>query len=163
MNTFRYAIALAFIFSLTACGSKPKPLATLLQSKCDPPAGLRLPEQLKVYHLGRTATPSEMHEAHPVYRIEESARWNLSGLGENPARPGFTPPILLDETKAELYRQREISKTMNEEARRLGDSVKELSATTATIRELSDRQREFSKRLEQLERRLPASTNSISR
>lgn len=79
----KYLILLPIIL-LTACASHthrkiaavPGPVGTPLSSD-----GLRTDEQLKEYHLGRyidARDPLMMHEGHPLYRVETSARWDPS-------------------------------------------------------------------------------------
>lgn len=165
MRIHLITILLGLAVTLPGCTSKPKPNSPPPQAKLEAPSGLRFGERIVSYHLGRTASGLQMQEAHPVYRIEESARWNLSGVGEGliPERPALTPPILLDEAKAELYRQRELSRVMSDEARRLADSVKQLNSAVSAIGDLTREQKRISERLQELETRVPKPTNPLSR
>ena len=82
-----YLIPLIFI---TSCSTAPR-LALRPQL---PPAtnmdGIRYPEVLHAYHLGRYADPNDdsiMHEQHVVYRVEENPRWDL-----HPSPAEINPP-----------------------------------------------------------------------
>jgi hypothetical protein len=100
---------------LTACSSRPM-LAVRPQ---EPPpladgTGLRHAEVLHAYHVGRYADADDdalMHEQHDVYRLEESARWDLRP-GANPALysvprdAAFSPTPVNDAILAEVNSQR---------------------------------------------------------
>ena len=72
-----------FLF-LSAC-STPKAPKLLLHpqeptSPIDEP-GIRYPEVIGAYHLGRHVDPSNaLHERHTVYRVEAASHWNLLGI-----------------------------------------------------------------------------------
>lgn len=85
---------------------------------------VRHPEYVKTYHLGRTATKNGrlMHEAHRVYQLEKSPRWNL--LRGNPPRSStgpigglrdsaFRPLPSSNQLKAEKTRQRELTEQLD--------------------------------------------------
>src|SRR5208282_3094211 len=85
-----------------------------------PPAtnadGIRYPEVLHAYHVGRYADPNDdliMHEQHVVYRVEENTRWNFHpgpADGYLPALPSrdaaFAPAPVNDDIVAEVNSQR---------------------------------------------------------
>ncbi len=95
-----------------SCASKTPPVV-----KVEPSPGrhlsraesdrVRLPETIKAYPLGRYADPNHrgvMHEAHTIYRVETTPKWNLAGRGRtttpvtpNPAR-GELPASTLEST-----------------------------------------------------------------
>ena len=66
---------LALLLSL-GCSTQPLPR---VQFQPHPvPAGLRLPEQLGTYHLGRHVdSAGSLHEAHRLHRVETESRWDL--------------------------------------------------------------------------------------
>jgi hypothetical protein len=107
-----YLIPLLFI---SACSTTPK-LALRPQQ---PPtatdtAGIRYPEVLHAYHVGRYADPNSdlvMHEQHVVYRVEDNTRWNFhpGAVGASMAVPrdaAFAPAPLNDAILAEVNSQR---------------------------------------------------------
>jgi len=54
--------------------------------------GVRYPEVLHAYHIGRYADPNDslvLHEQHVVYRVEENTRWDFhpGSVGGNTAMP----------------------------------------------------------------------------
>ncbi len=71
------------VFLLAACASRPpKPhaVAPVPVGRTVTSDGLRTGEQLKEYRLGRyvdARDPLMMHEGHPIYRLETTARWDL--------------------------------------------------------------------------------------
>jgi hypothetical protein len=111
MKTY-YLIPLVF---LSACSTTPK-LALRPQQ---PPtatdtAGIRYPEVLHAYHIGRYADPNDslvLHEQHVVYRVEENTRWNFhpgasGGSTGVPRDAAFAPAPLNDAILAEVNSQR---------------------------------------------------------
>jgi len=84
---------------------------------------VRYAENLKAYPLGRYIDPNDpdvMHEAHTIYRLETTAKWNLhpqdSPVSSIPAvhnQDSASAPVLLrDELAVELNRQREATKVI---------------------------------------------------
>jgi len=72
-----YLIPLLF---LSACSTAPKLTLRLQQPPASDAAGIRYPEVLHTYHVGRYGDPNDdslMHEQHVVYRVEENTRWNF--------------------------------------------------------------------------------------
>jgi hypothetical protein len=107
-----YLIPLMF---LSACSTMPK-LALRPQQ---PPtatdtAGIRYPEVLHAYHVGRYADPNNdliMHEQHVVYRVEDNTRWNfhpgaVGGSAAVPRDVAFVPAPINDAILAEVNSQR---------------------------------------------------------
>lgn len=105
------------VLLLTACSATPK---LRVRPQMPPPvsdeAGLRHPEVLHAYQVGRYADPDDealMHEHHAVYRVEESARWDLRP-GANPVNglysvrrdAAFSPTPVNDAILAEVNSQR---------------------------------------------------------
>jgi polyhydroxyalkanoate synthesis regulator phasin len=69
------------LICLGACVQQPPKKITIVAAP-EPPRkmGLRMQEQVQEYRLGRYIDKRNlMHEAHPVYRIEHPATWNLAG------------------------------------------------------------------------------------
>ena len=85
-----YLVPLLF---LSACSTTPKLVLRPQQLPATNADGIRYPEVLHAYHIGRYADPNDdalMHEQHVVYRVEENPRWDLHpGHAENnPPAPG---------------------------------------------------------------------------
>jgi hypothetical protein len=130
---------LAFIQLLfvASCASRPH----LTVHPLPPPAvgpveAVRYGEVVRAYHVGRSVDPDHpetMEEAHPVFRIELSARWNLHpGSLETanrlnpPPDAAFGPPPTDDVVIAEMNRQRETTALVMQQAARLAQSYNEL-------------------------------------
>jgi len=112
MKTY-YLIPLLFV---SACSTAPKLTVRPQQPPATDVAGIRYPEVLHAYHIGRYADPNDdslMHEQHVVYRVEDNTRWNLHpGLadGNVPALPSrdaaLAPTPVNDAILAEVNSQR---------------------------------------------------------
>ena len=110
MKTY-YLIPLVF---LSACSTTPKLTLRQQQPSTTDAAGVRYPEVLHAYHIGRYADPNDslvLHEQHVVYRVEENTRWNFhpGPVGGNTAMPrdaAFAPAPLNDAILAEVNSQR---------------------------------------------------------
>jgi hypothetical protein len=104
---------------------------------------VRYSEQLKAYPVGRYADPNNpevMHEAHTLYRAEQSPRWNL-----NPNTPTVVPlgPALAvaDNSKQvvtitaaeleEMRRSRQALEATYEQNKRLTQEIEKLRQTYA--------------------------------
>src|ERR1700733_7437797 len=91
-----YLISLLF---LSACSTAPKLTLRPQQPSATDAGGIRYPEVLHAYHVGRYTDPNDdliMHEQHVVYRVEESTRWDLHpGAGvvgtTMPCEAAFSP------------------------------------------------------------------------
>ncbi len=85
-----------------------------------------------------------MHERHPVYRIESSARWNLrpgplntANLLNPPRDAAYSPPSTNNAVLAEMNRQRETTERVMQEATRLAQSYSELQKVFAEMRSVA--------------------------
>lgn len=140
----RILIFIPLIF-LTACASKrpvivkmpPALPATTLTT--DGMESVRYGENLKAYSLGRYIDPNDglvMHEAHTVYRVETTAKWNL-----HPHQPvnvpggpvvGIIDPAHQDspitpEIAAEVDRQKAATQTLIAQSQRMNQALNQLS------------------------------------
>src|ERR1700691_4232822 len=112
MKTY-YLVPLLF---LSACSTAPKLTLRPQQPPATDADGIRYPEVLHAYHVGRNADPNHdliMHEQHTVYRVEENTRWNFHpgpADGNLPALPprdaAFAPAPVNDAILAEVNSQR---------------------------------------------------------
>ena len=141
-----YLIPLLF---LSACSTTPK----LTMRPQQPPGtnadGIRYPEVLHAYHVGRYADPNDdliMHEQHVVYRVEENTRWNLHPGpvdGNLPALPSrdaaFAPAPVNDAILAEVNSQRLATTEIMMQARILSAALAQfqtaLSQTKTNLQE----------------------------
>ncbi len=128
---------LSIVF-FTACASHaPKKLTVARAIPVGRPVsstGLRIPDQLSEYRLGRyvdSRDPLVMHEGHPVYRIETSASWDVQP--RNPAALAerdlvVRPPVSTnDAVVAEVNKQRAATREVTEQATTLNQRLAELS------------------------------------
>lgn len=167
-----------------SCASKTPPVV-----KAEPSPGrslsraesgnVRFPEKIKAYPLGRYADPNSrgvMHEAHTIYRVETTPKWNLAGWGRT-TTPGASTAargeLSRNELLVELNRQREATKAVIQSGRTVSSQLTGLAASlqknqqalvgqNAGIRKELQATRE---RLETLERKTagqPAPENSPS-
>ena len=101
---------------LSACSTTPKLTLHPQQTPATSADGVRYPEVLHAYHVGRYADPNDdliMHEQHVVYRVEENTRWSFhpgpvdGNLPASPSRDAaFVPAPVNDDILAEVNSQR---------------------------------------------------------
>lgn len=136
---------------LSACASQkavvvqmpPVMPATMLASKAVP--SVRYGENIKAYWIGRYVDPNDplvMHEAHTIYRVETTARWNLhpNAPPDVPSGPvvgivdrAWKPSPLTPEIAAEVSRQKAATQAVLEEGRRMNHVLAQFSrALSAT-------------------------------
>ena len=110
---------------------------------------VRYGENLKAYSFGRYVDPNDglvMHEAHTVYRVETTAKWNLHpNVPVNvPGGPvvGLIDPAHKDspttsEVVAEVGRQKAATLALMEQGQRMNQSLAQLSKTLAATTQVS--------------------------
>ncbi len=123
---------------LSACSTTPKLVLRPQQAPATNADGIRYPEVLHAYHVGRYADPNDdliMHEQHVVYRVEENTRWNLHPGpvdGNLPALPSrdaaFAPAPVNDAILAEVNSQRLATTEIMMEARTLSAALAQFQA-----------------------------------
>jgi hypothetical protein len=137
------------IILLTACASHPR--KTNSTASAAVPVGkpvssdsLRTAEQLREYRLGRYVDPRDplaMHEAHPIYRVENTARWDLRPQTEVtiPPRKATTAPnpSANDAVVAEVNKQRAATRAFTEQAATLNQKLTELSKAVSQTEEVA--------------------------
>lgn len=145
---------------LAACASK-KP--TIVQMPRSAPAtilppddrqSVRYDENIKAYSVGRYIDPNDglvMHEAHPIYRVETTAKWNLhpNGPVNIPGGPvvGLIDPAhqnspLTPEIAAEITRQKAATQALLQQSQRMNEVVSQFSKAipaTLTVAKENDR------------------------
>ena len=127
MKTY-YLIPLLF---LSACSTTPKLVLRPQQPPATNADGIRYPEVLHAYHVGRYADPNDdliMHEQHVVYRVEDNTRWNFhpGAVGASttvPRHAAFAPAPLNDAILAEVNSQRLATAQIMVQARSLSAAL----------------------------------------
>lgn len=123
-----------------SCASKTPPVI-----KVEPSSGrdlsraesgaVRFPEKIKAYPLGRYADPNSrgvMHEAHTIYRVEATPKWNLAGRCRttNPSpSTAANAELSSNELLVELNRQREATKAVMQSGQTVSSKLGDLSTT----------------------------------
>ena len=179
-------LALIPLVLVASCASRPQlGFRPLPPPPVEPIEAVRYGEVVRAYHVGRYVDPNHpetMHEQHPVYRIEVSARWNLhpgssqvANLLNPPPDAAFAPPPTNDVVVAELNRQREATARVMQEAARLVQSYGELQAVVVEMKNVArnsalfgarlanaeQRVEEFGKELQKLPTPPPPATNDV--
>jgi hypothetical protein len=132
----KYLALIPLVF-VAACASRPQLVVRPVPpTAVEPVESVRYAEVIRAYHIGRFVDPSHpetMHEQHPVYRIETSARWNLhpgpastANLLNPPPDAAFATTPTNDAVIAEMNRQRDATARVMSEAARLAQSYGEL-------------------------------------
>lgn len=106
--------------------------------------GLRMPDQLSEYRLGRyvdARDPLVMHEGHPIYRIESSAQWDLRPRnGSAPVKNAIVSKsnaAANDAAVAEANRQRAEARAMTEQTAALNERLAELNKAVGQTAEIA--------------------------
>ena len=132
----KYLALIPLVF-VASCASHPQPVVRPAPpAAVEPVEAVRYSEVVRAYYIGRFVDPNHpetMHEQHPVYRVESTARWNLhpgpaitANLLNPPPDAAFAPPPSSDAVIAEMNRQREVTARVMSEAVRLSRSYEEL-------------------------------------
>lgn len=143
----KYLALIPLVF-VASCTSRPQVvLRPLPPPPVEPVETVRYGEVVRAYHVGRYVDPNHpetMHEQHPVYRIEVSARWNLhpgplntASLLNPPPDAAFAPPPTNDVLIAEMNRQRETTARVMLEAAKLAQSYGELQAVLGEMKNVA--------------------------
>lgn len=139
------------VTSIVGCSTRPTGRVTF---QLAPPAShstshLRHDEVVRAYHLGRYVDPNHsalMHEGHPLYRIEASARWDLRastaggstlGLLNPPRDAAYSQPQTNDVILAELSRQRDATERVMWEAFQLAGMYDQIKKAMADMSEVA--------------------------
>ena len=159
---------------LTACAGKKPGLVQMPRSvpgtvlATDRLPSVRYGENLKAYSLGRYLDPNDglvMHEAHTVYRVETTARWNLhpNAPVKVPAGPvvGLVDPAhkdspLTPEVVAEVDRQKASTKALLVQVQRMNLALNQLSKTLAITAQVSEENVRLKNEAATTEKRLDA-------
>jgi len=129
---------------------------------------VRYGENLKVYPVGRYIDPNSslvMHEAHSVYRVETTAKWNLHP--NDPVRvPGGPVVGLIDparhdspvtaEVAAEVQRQKVATQTLIEQGTKIQQALSNLGQSVSDTKQLADQNSQLRQQVSLAEKRLDA-------
>ena len=132
------AYCLIPLLFLSACSTTPKLVLRPQQPPATNADGIRYPEVLHAYHVGRYADPNDdliMHEQHVVYRVEENTRWDFhpgQADGNLPALPScdaaFAPAPVNDSILAEVNSQKAATTQIMMQARTLSAALAQFQA-----------------------------------
>jgi len=141
-------LALIPLVLVASCASRPQLVVRPLPAPAvEPIEAVRYGEVVRAYHVGRYVDPNHpetMHERHPVYRVEVSARWNLhpgplgtANLLNPPPDAASAPSPTNDVLIAEMNRQREVTARVMSEAGKLAQSHGELQGVLAEMKNVA--------------------------
>jgi hypothetical protein len=139
-----------FLVVVAACAShapKTTPVASTapISHSGPDPSGIRLAEQIREYRFGRYVDPGDslvMHDAHSVYRVDQTAAWNLRPDSKTKSRrssPALPSPEATqrDAELAELNKQRATTRAFAEQAAALNQRLQELTTAVAQTQEVA--------------------------
>jgi uncharacterized lipoprotein YmbA len=138
------------IIFLTACAShspKTNTIALPASAAGNPvdSAALRTDEQLKEYRFGRYVDPRDplaMHEGHPIYRVESTARWDIRPQTAPSISPRKTVTVSSSSTNdavvAEVNKQRAATQAFTEQTATLNQRLNELGQAVAQTKEVAE-------------------------
>jgi hypothetical protein len=141
-------LALIPLVLVASCASRPQLVVRPLPPPAvEPIEAVRYGEVVRAYHIGRYVDPNHpesMHERHPVYRVEVSARWNLhpgplgtANLLNPPPDAASAPSPTNDVLVAEMNRQREVTARVMQEAGKLAQSYGQLQGVLAEMKNVA--------------------------
>jgi hypothetical protein len=127
---------------------------------------VRYAESIKTYPLARYVDPSNsriMHEAHPVYRVETTAKWNLhtnprvslsSGPSARIPDAATASAPLRDELMTELNRQKEATRTVIEGGQAVSQKLGELANTVQQTKQIAEQNSQLQEEVNTTKQRL---------
>ena len=140
------------IILLAACASKvPKKIVivpAVAPSRSVDETSVRKPEEVRQYRFGRYVDPGSrlvMHEAHPVYRIERAAAWNLRPDGTSASTRALANlPVAStapdDAVVAEINKQKAATKAFTEQAATLNQRLSGLTEAVIQTKQRAEQQ-----------------------
>lgn len=165
MKPFLFAIPLVVL--LASCASKPAqrivPVTPEMSGrvlKRGETASVRPPEVIKAYPVGRYVEPRKrgvMHEAHTLYRVESSPKWNLTRPSGPPTIP--TPVATAsrpsgNELTVELNRQRQATQAVIQGGQIVSGKLTEMTEALQQNRVLAEQNAAMRKELQDTRQRL---------
>ncbi len=123
----------------------PEPAPSGVPSSATRASGaLRLPESLREYRAGRYVEASDrsvMHEAHPIYRVEQSAAWNTAP--DTSRTSAVVPPSSAERStdhaaaRAEFNKQRAATQAIAEQTTGLNQRLADLGKALQQAQEVA--------------------------
>ena len=161
------------IIFLTACAShSPKTNSAASSAPIGEPVSsdtLRTDEKLKEYRFGRYVDPREplvMHEAHPTYRVESTAQWDLRPQTAPSISPRKTATASSSSTNdavvAEVNKQRAATRAFTEQTATLNQKLTELSQAVGQTEEIAKQNVSLKKDVADLREHLDAIDTQLS-
>lgn len=164
MKPFFFAIPVVML--LASCASKPAqrivPVTPEMSGrtlKRGETASVRHAEVIKAYPVGRYVDPRKrgvMHEAHTLYRVEASPKWNLT----RPSGPSTIPTLTTATSKpsgseltVELNRQRQATQAVIQGGQVVSDKLTEMTAALQQNRVLAEQNATMRKELQDARQR----------
>ncbi|HEX3627092.1 MAG TPA: hypothetical protein VH280_16910 [Verrucomicrobiae bacterium] len=160
------------IVILTGCSSQhvvqmapPIPGTTFSPDEME---SVRYAETIKAYPIGRYVDPNDsdiMHEAHVIYRVETTAKWNLHPGGAGGG--AFGPPLALvdsahynapvnAEVIAEVDKQKLATQVLMEQGAKFNQSLSQLVGAFQTVQQVNEQNLELKQEMTITEKRLDA-------
>ena len=157
---------------LTGCSSPhvvqmptPVPGTTLSPDEME---SVRYAETIKAYPIGRYIDPNDgdiMHEAHVIYRVETTAKWNLhpDGAGAIP----FGPPVAIvdsahynapvnAEVIAEVNKQKLATQALLQQSAKFNQSLSQLVGAFQVVQQVDEQNLQLKQEMTVTEKRLDA-------
>ena len=154
------------VLLLTACAGRAPKTVSVPPAPAGRPVssdGLRSTEQLKQYRLGRyvdARDPLVMHEGHPVYRLETTARWDLrpQNSASLARRELVQPPSVSanDAVVAEVNKQRAATRAFTEQTAALNQRLSQLGEAVGQTQEIAKQNLELKRDVSVLRGQLEA-------
>jgi len=158
---------------LAACATKHKTVVHMAPAAVPgttfPSEGMesvRYAENIKTYPLGRYVDPNDsriMHEGHPIYRVETTAKWNLHPNQPVSSAPVIhiqdtakAPALLRDELTVELNKQREVTKAVIQGQQTVSQKLDGLNAAVQQNRQITGENAQLQKEVNTANQRLDA-------
>jgi hypothetical protein len=129
---------------------------------------VRYGENIKAYPIGRYVEPNNrlvMHEAHTVYRVETTAKWNLHPNAPVPVPTGPIVQIidparrespLTPEVAAEVNKQKDATKAVIEQSNRMNQTLVQLSQSVSSARQVAEENVQLKQEVNSTKQRLEA-------
>ena len=162
-----FFLVIPIVMLLASCASKPAqrivPVTPEMSGrvlKRGETASVRHPEVVKAYPVGRYVEPRKrgvMHEAHTIYRVESSSKWNLtrpSGQTTMPAPATTASKPSGNELTVELNRQRQATQAVIQGGQIVSDKLTEMTAALQQNRVLAEQNATMRKELQATRQRL---------
>jgi hypothetical protein len=148
----RFALILPVTLLVACASSTPKKVvivpAVAVGHRIADSTNIRRAEEVTEYRFGRYVDPGDrlaMHEAHPVYRVEQTEGWNLRPEGTSPlnrvqAFPTASAVMPDDAVIAEINKQKATTKVFTEAAATLNQHLAGLTDAVNQTKQIAQQQ-----------------------